>query len=97
MTARCPNCNCPLPLYSLGDNFACQNCGARLRSSLTLPVVVFLAVYGLAQLAWSAWFPGLLGPMDGANAVLHMIFSAILGLALFILVFKLLAGRVVRY
>lgn len=97
MKVRCPNCNCHLPLYSLGDHFACQNCGERLRSSLTLPVVVFLLLFGLTQLLWSfvsaRWF----GPMDGANALLHLVFSAVAGLILFALVFTALAGRVVRY
>lgn len=97
MKVRCPNCNGALPYFSLGDHFACQHCGERLRSSLGLPLVVFLVVYALAQLLWSRLTLTFFAAGDGLSPFVNVAFSAILGLGLFIVVFALLAGRVVRY
>lgn len=50
---RCPHCNSGIRLSEVGEEFSCRNCGQRLKSSLSVFKVNFIALT-LGGIPWLA-------------------------------------------
>jgi len=50
---KCPNCQSGIRISEVGEEFSCKNCGQRLKSSLTIFKINFIALM-LGGIPWIA-------------------------------------------